>query len=314
MAPETTGGATTQERQAAGAGPMADSPATMGLLPYLTQHALDEDYAVTAARTRAAGSDRPGRRRPVWTVLAVAAFVLLLVTAAGQTSKDAVSAEGERRDLVAQVRDRQDALAAQQARVEALQQRVQQLRTRLTRSGRLSTGTRTRLSDLSVLAGTVAVVGPGVRVVVDDAPNAQSDRNRVLDSDLQQLVNGLWAAGAEAIAINGERLTNLTPIREAGSAITVNLVSLDRPYRVEAIGDPSALPGRFAQTAGGAAWLDLHQQVGLRFDLSTQSRLRLPAAALPDLRHASTRVTVLPGAKRQQDGTSAKRSKGERSR
>ena len=44
----------------------------------------------------------------------------------------------------------------------------------------------------------------------------------MLDPDLQKLVNGLWAAGAEAISINGQRLTNLSAIREAGEAITVN--------------------------------------------------------------------------------------------
>lgn len=270
--------------------PLPDSPAALGLLTYLTQHALDEDYATTAARR----GDGERHRRPLWTILAVAAFVVILITAATQTSKDAVSAEHERQDLVAQVRARQAALSRQQVRVEQLQQRVQNLRTGLSDSSRLSAGTRARLTRLSVLAGTVPVRGPGVRVVVDDAPNAQSDRNRVLDSDLQKLVNGLWAAGAEAIAINGQRVTNLTSIREAGSAITVNFVNLDRPYQVDAIGDPSALPGRFAQTSDGAAWLDLHQQVGLVFRLSTESSLRLPAAPLPDLRHAITGVQVLP--------------------
>lgn len=272
-----------------------DSPATLGLLDYLTRHALDEDYAATAARRT------PGQRnrRPLWTMLAVAAFVVLLLTAATQTSRDAASAESERQDLIAQVRARQAALSRHQVRVEQLQQQVQDLRTGLSKSSRLSAGTRARLTQLSVAAGTVAVRGPGVRVLVDDAPNAQSDRNRVLDSDLQQLVNGLWAAGAEAIAINDQRITNLTSIREAGSAITVNFVNLDRPYQVEAIGDPGTLPARFAQTASGAAWLDLHQQVGLVFRLNTESSLRLPAAPLPDLRHATTGVQVLPRPHRQ---------------
>lgn len=272
-----------------------DSPAAMGLLPYLTQHALDEDYASTARR-----GGGQGRRRPFWTVLAVAAFVLLLLTAASQTSRDAASEEGQRRDLIAQVGARQNALSRQQAHVQQLQQRVQALRTGLADSSRLSAGTRSRLRTLSVLSGTVSVAGPGVSVLVDDAPHAQSDRERVLDTDLQQLANGLWAAGAEAIAINGQRLTNLSSIRQAGSAITVNFVSLDRPYLVQAIGDPGTLPGRFAQTSGGATWLDLHQQVGLVFDLSTASRLTLPAAPLPDLRYAGTPAKVLPGAQRKE--------------
>ena len=45
-------------------------------------------------------------------------------------------------------------------------------------------------------------------MVVDDAPGATTDKQQVLDQDLQQLVNGLWLVGAEAISINGHRLTN----------------------------------------------------------------------------------------------------------
>ena len=70
-----------------------------------------------------------------------------------------------------------------------------------------------------------------MRVVADDAPGADSARNEVLDTDLQKLVNGLWEAGAEAISINGQRLTNLSTIRQAGGAITVNARSLRPPVR-----------------------------------------------------------------------------------
>ena len=68
----------------------------------------------------------------------------------------------------------------------------------------------------------------------------------MLDIDLQILVNGLWESGAEAISINGHRLSNLTAIRGAGDAITVDYRSLTRPYQIEAIGDPRTLPASFA--------------------------------------------------------------------
>ena len=145
-----------------------------------------------------------------------------------------------------------------------------------------------QLQLLALRSGTSAVRGPGVQIVVDDAVNAQSDRNKVLDVDLQKLVNGLWRAGAEAISINGERLTNLSAIRHAGTAITVNFTSLRRHYQVLAIGDPKTLPSRFADTTGGQAWLDLQRQFGLRFTMRTQRSLRLPAAETPELRFART--------------------------
>ncbi|MGO1341870.1 MAG: DUF881 domain-containing protein, partial [Cellulosimicrobium funkei] len=60
-------------------------------------------------------------------------------------------------------------------------------------------------------------------------------------SDLQRVVNALWAGGAEAVAINDQRLTGLSAIRSAGDAVLVDLQPLVGPYRVEAIGDPDAM-------------------------------------------------------------------------
>jgi len=105
----------------------------------------------------------------------------------------------------------------------------------------------------------------------------------VLDTDLQILVNGLWQAGAEAIAINGNRLGPLSAIRTAGSAITVNYRSLSPPYTVQAIGDPATLQARFVDTAGGQAWLDLESNFGLRFEMDGDS-VSLPEAPSARLR------------------------------
>ena len=136
------------------------------------------------------------------------------------------------------------------------------------------------------LTGTVPVTGAGMVVTVDDKPDATSDRERVFDQDLQKLVNGLWAAGAEAISINGQRLSSLSAIRLAGQAITVNFRSLRRPYVVSAIGNPDDLPARFVDTAGGTWWLNLKAVYGLRFELVSADTLRLPAISPPLLRFA----------------------------
>ena len=273
-----------------------ESPATIGLLPYLTGHALDEDYR--AVTERAVAADRPdspdasGAATPTrWggagsTILVLAAFVLLLVTAATQTSRNAVAGENERKDLITQIRQRKDAVQQDAARIEQMRSQVASLRTHLLDNDKLSSGMRAQLALLSVRAGVTPTRGPGVVVTVDDARNAESDRNTVLDSDLQVLVNALWQAGAEAIAINGERLTNLTAIRQVGSGISVNLKGIDRPYVVQAIGDPAALPRRFGETAGGQTWLDLEERVGLQFSMRTRTKMILPGVGLPTLRQA----------------------------
>ena len=111
----------------------------------------------------------------------------------------------------------------------------------------------------------------------------------MLDGDLQRLVNGLWLAGAEAIAINGQRLTQLSAIRTAGEAITVNFKPLRPPYVVEAIGNPDQLPARFIETDGGAWWLNLRSVYGVKFDMHSREELTLPALRIDDLRRARVR-------------------------
>jgi uncharacterized protein YlxW (UPF0749 family) len=272
-------------------GPRLPDQVTMGLLPYLTAHALDEDYAHAAARRQGAPDARPRRPIGLAGALAIAVFAVLAVTAAAQTSQDSGSQERERQALISQVKARKAAVAADRRTVARLQVETDRLEADLLRSSHIAGGELAQLRLLALRSGTSAVHGPGVEIVVDDAVDAQSDRYKVLDSDLQKLVNGLWRAGAEAISINGQRLTNLSAIRHAGSAITVNFTSLVRPYRILAIGDQDTLPSRFADTSSGQTWFDLQRQVGLRFTLRPQKTLRLPAAEVPDLRYAETAAT-----------------------
>ena len=270
--------------------PERPSSASMGLLEYITAHAVDEDYAFVSARRRDRGEigvgerPRPRRAGPLAAV-AAAAFAVLVVTAAAQTSRNAGSDEQERASLARQVRDAQQALDRDRARVRSLNRDAAQLQARQLASDRTAQGLLAQLSQLGVLTGSGAVRGPGVRMVADDAPGAQSARNQVLDTDLQKLVNGLWESGAEAVAVNGQRLTNLSTIRTAGGAITVNAHSLRPPYVVTAIGNKDTLPARFAETSSGQAWLDLQRDVGLRLTITPEGSLRLPAGEV-SLRYA----------------------------
>jgi uncharacterized protein YlxW (UPF0749 family) len=168
---------------------------------------------------------------------------------------------------------------------------VNSLETELLRNSHDSSGILEQLNLLRLRSGTSPVRGPGVEIVVDDAKDAETDRERVIDTDLQKIVNGLWRAGAEAITINGKRLTVLSAIRHGGRGITVNFQPLERPYRILAIGDPQQLASRFAETTSGQTWLDLHQQIGLRSSIRNQSSLRLPAADVPTLRYAKAPKT-----------------------
>ena len=271
---------------------MANTPkrlppqATMGLLDYLTTHTLDEDYAFVSARKASRPKPTPKRNIGLVAAVVMAVFAVLVVTAAVQTSRNSVSDERERRELVEQVSAAQNQLQDQRALLARVRAEASALEARQLSNDTSAQGLLERINLLGVKAGTLAVRGPGVRVVADDAPGADSARTQVLDSDLQKLVNGLWEAGAEAIAVNGQRLTNLSTIRLAGGAITVNTRSLRRPYVVTAIGNQDTLPARFAETSSGQAWLDLQREVGLRLTITPVSLLRIPGTEV-SLRYAT---------------------------
>jgi uncharacterized protein YlxW (UPF0749 family) len=265
---------------------------TMGLLPYLNAHAVDEDYAQAAENRGRPGATPPTAsvRRGVGAAIVMAVFALLAITAAVQTSRNSGTDGKERDDLVAQVKVARAAAKEQRSIINGLQAENEALESALLGSSSSSEGLLKQVELLSLRSGIAPARGPGVEVVADDALNAQEDRNKVLDTDLQKLVNGLWQAGAEAISINGERLTVLSAIRHAGSAITVNFTSLSRPYRILAIGNPDRLPARFAETTSGQAWLDLQAEVGLQFSIKPQSSLRLPGSEVPRLRFVDTKT------------------------
>lgn len=146
------------------------------------------------------------------------------------------------------------------------------------------------LARLELVSGAAAVQGPGLVLELADGPGDADDldsEERVQDVDLQVLVNGLWAAGAEAVAINGVRLSALSPIRSAGQAIWVDLVPLASPYRVEAIGDVREMQTAFARSAAAGHLASLSANYQIAVTTRSAQDLVLPAASTTSLRYAT---------------------------
>jgi uncharacterized protein YlxW (UPF0749 family) len=181
--------------------------------------------------------------------------------------------------------------------VSGLEQQVRTTTTDVDRLRRAALGTTAGagpaadLDRLSQLAGLTAVMGPGVVVTVDDAPTPSAgtadggsdDLGQVLDVDLQEVVNGLWQSGAQAVSINGHRITSLSAIRGAGSAVLVDYRPLARPYVVSAIG-PASLERAFRSGPAGEDLTDLHEGYGIRFDVQHHDQVTVPAATSVTLR------------------------------
>lgn len=249
--------------------------ASMSLLTDVAEGALEPEYRVAV----------PGGPTRLPLLVAVTLIVALVTVALLQTTRGAGAEADQRADLldrVATARARQSDLAE---RAAALEEEVREL-------GEEALGDptqRERLGAVETSAGAVPVAGPGIIVTVDDAAEGGTDNGLVLDSDLSRLVNGLWQAGAEAVAINGRRITTLTPIRAAGAAITVDFVSLSPPYRVEVIGDPATLQARFNQTPAAAWWQFITANYGLTMTIEqADDDLALPADPGMAIRYATT--------------------------
>lgn len=137
------------------------------------------------------------------------------------------------------------------------------------------------LERLRALAGLTPVQGPGVLVTIADSNRPLrpgEDPNLVLIhySDVHAVVATLLAAGAEAVAVNGERVVATTGISCVGTTILCNARRLAPPYRIEAIGDPAAL--RAAVSAQGGI-LDELRSFGFPVSVVAESDVRLPAYA-----------------------------------
>jgi uncharacterized protein YlxW (UPF0749 family) len=254
--------------------------ASMDLLNQIIRHPVDPDYAIAAA------GPRRGRRR--WSLTLVVIMIgAMLAIAALQTTRSAPAVETERRELLSRIQASEAEQDRLRARTDSLSVEITELR-----STALGADMRTKdrlgeIARLELAIGSTPVIGPGLLITVDDAPSANRDaRDRVLDTDLQMLANGLWKAGAEAIDINGHRLSNLTAIRSAGDAITVDYRSLTRPYEVRAIGDPRTLEARFVESSGGAWWNELAQNRRMTYEIARRGRIVLSADPGMVLRHA----------------------------
>ncbi|MFT4218838.1 MAG: DUF881 domain-containing protein [Micropruina sp.] len=241
--------------------------ASMDLLTDLYRDALDPGYRAASPR-----------RRRWWLMGLVAAVIGLMIgTSIADGLRAAPAEQTERDQLVQRVMDAAAANDAQRAKVAELQRQNQALSKDALAKDPAAAEVQRQLDLLAPTTGMQAVTGPGVVLTADDADDSGSRGSKVVDVDIRQAVNGLWRSGAEAIAVNGHRLSARTAIRGAGDAITVDYRSLARPYRIEAIGDPGALLRAFPSTQGGAWWAYLKQNFGIRYDLISAGSLRLNA-------------------------------------
>jgi uncharacterized protein YlxW (UPF0749 family) len=252
-------------------------PGYAGLLTQLMTNTLDADYESVAESRLADPQPAPASHRRTALFAALVVFGGLLGVSALRTEQTATQTAAERTELIDRIHAGQGTLDSLHQDIASLQSEVTSLQQALADDVSDDQTLAAQLTELGVAAGTIGVTGPGVQITADDADPSAGPGGVILDVDLQALVNGLWEAGAEAVAIDGHRLTSLTSIRFAGEAITVDYRSLSPPYVVEAVGDPDTLASRFLDTEGGQTWLGLRANFGISFEMTDKDRVVVPA-------------------------------------
>jgi uncharacterized protein YlxW (UPF0749 family) len=261
-----------------GAAPLARD--RLNLIELIAADAVASDYAGAVPEAR------PSSRRQQALVVAIATGMTGFVLALGLSARilNAPVIDEQKAALQERIRTtdaRQDELTAEVTRLreEAQVAREEALESTL---GGLALAAQVRAYE--VATGYTAVLGPGMVVTLSDAELGEegepTELERVLDSDVQRAVNGLWAAGAEAVAVNGQRMSARTAIRSAAGAILVNYRPLTPPYFVEAIG-PERLEQDFLATQDAAELRGISEQFGIGFTTESVDEVQLAAATSP---------------------------------
>ncbi|MFV5997543.1 DUF881 domain-containing protein [Streptomyces sp. NPDC056231] len=294
--------------------PPARPDASMSLLTNVMDHSLDDGYAEATAKREADGSAAMPRtlkaKLGLAACLVLAALVVTLGAAEARVSAPVLAKE--RGELIERIDTETSAADKLESQVDKARDDVgERQRKALEKHG----GDQGQL--VALLSGATAVKGPGVKLVVDDAKGTDqggggprettgfTDTGRVRDRDMQRVVNGLWQSGAEAIAINGQRLTALSAIRAAGDAILVDNKPLVPPYTVLAVGDGKRLSTAFEDSADGQYLRALKDTFDIRTSMSVQDEVRLPAAPSLIVRTAEPKAAdTVSGAADTGKGTS----------
>ncbi|MET8310660.1 MULTISPECIES: DUF881 domain-containing protein [unclassified Micromonospora] len=269
-------------------------------LTELFRNPLDPGYADAAAARRRAAPAEPARGWRAWSARSVSLVVVvvlgfLFAVAYRQTLEDEPGRSQARSGLVAQIKERESETDRLSTRADQLREEVGRQR-----DAALSGSAAARLRDQEASTGLGRVRGDGVVVRLADAPGKEdavtgmgAGPPRVLYSDLQGVANALWSVGAEAIAINGQRLTSTSTIRSAGEAILVDFRPVTGPYEVSAVG-PGSMRRKFEDSRSAALMREVAQKTGLSFGVRESDDLTLPAAPEPQLRYAKPSVSPSP--------------------
>ena len=207
-------------------------------------------------------------RRGGWLIALVCVLIGFMVAVQFRTAQDAKGSLSQQR-----IEEISDRLLQTEHERDELSEELHKMQT-----AAASTDNQQDKDLLRYRAALVPLEGEGVIVRMDDSTKpAKAGENPNLhvihDDDLLRVVNELRAAGAEAIAINGQRLTGTSEIRCAGPTLSVNNVRSSAPFEIRAIGDKKSLENALRMRGGVAETLGVW---GIQLDIKASNDVYIP--------------------------------------
>ncbi len=221
-----------------------------------------------------------------WSKGTIAAAAVLLGLALGNQARTGLMIRAHLSVLPQDVLEFGHRLARAEQRKEALEKQVYQLRLEIAALEQAAAARHPRLvalgkqlNDLKNLAGVVRLEGPGLILELRDSnapllPGQDPNEFILHNYQIAILINDLWAAGAEALAVNGERIVATTPIRSVATTFMINTKRVTPPLEIVAIGDPDRL-ARHISRPGGA--LEFLQAMDFPARVRRADRVTVPA-------------------------------------
>jgi uncharacterized protein YlxW (UPF0749 family) len=232
------------------------------------------------------------RRPSGWAVLVpvVALAAGLLFATSERTAQGTDLRGGEVIALSGLIKQRQAAYAQQQEQFAGLQREVQRLTDQAASRDGAVAAAKAGGDQGTVSAGLVALSGPGVEITLDDAPTrpdgvlpagAGPDDLVIHQSDVQAVVNAVWAAGADGVAIMGQRLVATSAVRCVGNVLLLQGRTYSPPFVITAIGSGAQVRSQLAASPQVMVLQQAVDAYGLTFSVRDRGSVSVPAYAGP---------------------------------
>ena len=195
-------------------------------------------------------------------------------------SQPSTTSSDTRSELRAQLQTIEEERNRLSLELTELRDRVKELQTIRGGNGRAEKKLLEQLEAARLQAGLLGLKGPGVVIRLSDSPRSPGPDPYhfiVHDIDLSTLVNELWASGAEAVEVNGQRIVGRSSIRCVGPTVLVNANRIASPFIVKAIGDVDHLEGGLKMPGGFLSSMDKLTSNGGEVVISRMREVQVPA-------------------------------------